>query len=70
MHGGKIFSRILHVPDEWRGCRLELFMRECFERNGSAPDDSKTSCKREAYRAVPKYRTNAALIGSEIRISD
>ena len=53
-----------------RGCRLELFMRECFERNGSAQNGSKRSCKREAYpylrgtvpyRTVPKSRVNAAL---------
>ena len=53
-----------------RGCHLELFMRECFERNGSAQNGSKASCKREAYpylrgtvpyRTVPKSRVNAAL---------
>ena len=53
-----------------RGCRLELFMRECFERNGSAQDGSRPSCKRAAYpylrgtvpyRTVPKSRVNAAL---------
>ena len=52
-----------------RGCRLELYMRGCFERNGSAQNGSKRSCKREAYpylrgtvpyRAVPKSRVNAA----------
>ena len=32
-----------------RGCRLELFMRGCFERNGSAQNGSKRSCKRETY---------------------
>jgi len=32
-----------------RGCRLELFMREYIERNCSAQNGSKTSCKREAY---------------------
>ena len=32
-----------------RGCRLELFMRGCFERNGSAQNSSKRSCKWEAY---------------------
>ena len=71
MYGGKIFSRIFHVPDEWRerGCRLELFMRECFERNGSALNGSKASGKWEAYpylrgtapyRTVPKSRVSAA----------
>ena len=53
-----------------RGCRLELFMRECFERNGSAQNGSKRSCKREdypylrgtvPYRIVPKSRVSAAL---------
>ena len=52
-----------------RGCRSELFMRECFERNGSAQNGSKASCKREAYpylrgtvpyRTVPKSHVNAA----------
>ena len=52
-----------------RGCRLELLMRECFERNGSAQNGSKTSCKREVYpylretvpyRTVPESRVNAA----------
>ena len=51
-----------------RGCRLELFMRECLERNGSAQNGSKASCKREAYpylrgtvpyRTGPKSRVNA-----------
>ena len=45
-------------------------MTECFERNGSAQNGSKTSCKREAYpylrgtvphRTVPKSRVNADL---------
>ena len=53
-----------------RGCRLELFMRECCERNGSVQNGSKASCKEEAYpylretvpyRTVPKSRVNAAL---------
>ena len=52
-----------------RGYRLELFMRECSERNGSAQNGSKRSCKREAYpylsgtvpyRTVPKSRVKAA----------
>ena len=77
MYGGKIFSRICHVPDVWRerGCHVELFMRECFERNGSAQNGSKASCKREAYpylrgtvpyRTVPKSRVNAALINPSV----
>ena len=54
-----------------RGCRLELFMCECFERKGSAQNSSKTSCKREAYLylrgmvpfgTVPKSLVNAAKI--------
>ena len=72
MYGGKIFSRLFHVPDEWRerGCRLELFMRGCFERNGSAQNGSKRSCKRKAYpylrgtvpyKTVPKSPVNAGL---------
>ena len=71
MCGGKTFSRIFLVPDEWRGgCRLELFMREYMERNGSAQNSSKTSCKREArpylhgtvsYRTRLKSRVNAPL---------
>ena len=35
-------------------------MRECFERNGSAQNGSKRSCKREAYpclRGTVPYRT-------------
>ena len=32
-----------------RGCRLEVYMSECFERNGSAQNGSKASCKRKAY---------------------
>ena len=45
-------------------------MRGCFERNGSAQNDSNTSCKQEAYpylhgtvpyRTVPKSRVSAAL---------
>ena len=52
-----------------RGCPLELFTRECFERKGSAQNGSKASCKREAYpylrgtvpyRTVPKFRVNSA----------
>ena len=72
MYGKKIFSRIFHAPDKWRE-RLSfgLFMRECFERNSSAQNGSKRSCKREAYpylrgtvpyRTVPKSSVNAALM--------
>ena len=52
-----------------RGCRLELFMCDCFERNGSAQNGSKASYKWEAYpylrgtvpyRTVPKSHVNAA----------
>ena len=59
--------------NEERGCRLELFMREYMEKNGSAQNGSKTSCKREAYpylygtvpqRAAPMSCINAALISS------
>ena len=58
-----------------RGCRLELFVRECFERNSSAQNGSKASCKREAYpylrgtvpyRTVPKSRVNAALVSMQV----
>ena len=75
MHGGKFFQEffMLFMNGE-RGCRLELFVRECFERNGSAQNGSKASCKREAcpyllgtvpYRTVPKSRVNAALDGAD-----
>ena len=43
-----------------RGCRLELFMRECSERIGSAQNGSKASFKGEAYpylRGTVPYRT-------------
>ena len=55
-----------------RGCRFELFMHEYMERDGSAHNGSKISCKQEAYtylhvtvpgRTVPKpCRVNAALL--------
>ena len=32
-----------------RGCRLELSIYEYMERNGSAQNGFKTSCKRKAY---------------------
>ena len=57
-------------------------MRGCFERNGSAQNGSKRSCKRVAYpylrgmvpnRTVPKSRVNAALVhavtGTEIPVA-
>ena len=54
-----------------RNCCLELFMRGCLERNGSAQNGSKRSCKREAYpylrvtfpyRTVPQSRVNATYV--------
>ena len=72
MYGGNIFQKFfMFLMNGERGCRLELFMCECFERKGSAQNGSKASCKREAYpylrgtvpyRTVPKPRVNAALI--------
>ena len=72
MCDGKTFLRTFLVPDEWReGCRLELFMHEYMERNSSAQNGFKISCKREAYPylhgtilygTVPKSCVNAALI--------
>ena len=69
---GKIFQEFFVFPmNGERGCRLELFMRECFEGNGSARNGSKDSCKREAYpnlrgtvpyRTIPKSRVNAAIM--------
>ena len=72
---GKFFQEFfMFLMNGERGCRLELFMRECLERNGSAQNGSKASCKREAYpylrgtvpyRTVPKSRVNAAnMLGS------
>ena len=50
MYGEKIFQEFfMFLMNGERSCRLELFMRECFERNGSAENGSKASCKREAY---------------------
>ena len=47
---GKFFQEVfMFLMNGERGCRLELFMRECFERNGSAQNGSKASCRREAY---------------------
>ena len=71
MYGGKYFSRIfMFLINGERGCRSELFIRGCFERNGSAQNCSERSCKREAYpylrgtvpySTVPKSRVNAAV---------
>ena len=68
---GKFFQDFfMFLINGERGCRLELFMRGCFERNGSAQNGFKRSCKREAYpylrgtvpyRTVPESRVNAAL---------
>ena len=50
MYGGKIFQEFfMFLTNGERGCRLERFMRGCFERNGSAQNGSKRLCKREAY---------------------
>ena len=67
---GKFFKEFfMFLMNGERSCRLELFMRDCFERNGSAQNGSKRSFKREAYpylcgtvtyRTVPKSRVNAA----------
>ena len=61
MYGGKTFSRIILVPDDWRErLSFELFMHEYIERNGSAQNGSKTSCELEAYpylRGTVPYRT-------------
>ena len=47
---GKFFQEFfMFLINGERGCRLELFMRGCFERNGSAQNSSKRSFKREAY---------------------
>ena len=58
---GKFFLEFfMFLMNGERGCRLELFMRECFERNGSAQNGSMRSCKREAYlylRGTVPYRT-------------
>ena len=67
---GKFFQEFfMFLINGERGCHLELFMRECFEMNGSPQNCSKASCKWEAYpypsgtvpyRTVPKSRVNAA----------
>ena len=67
---GKFFQEFfMFLMNGERGCRLELFVRECLERNGSAQNGSKASCKREAYsylrgtvpyKTVPKSCVNAA----------
>ena len=67
---GKFFQEsFMFLKNGDRGCRLELFMCECFEWDDSAQNGSKASCKREAYpflrgtvprRTVPKSRVNVA----------
>ena len=67
---GKFFQEFfMFLINVERGCRLELFMRGCFERNGSAQNGFKRSCKLEAYlylrgtvpyRTVPKSCVNTA----------
>ena len=53
---GKFFQEFfMFLKNGGRGCRLELFMRECFERNGFAHGTV-------PHRTVPKSRVNAALI--------
>ena len=74
---GKFFQEFfMFLMNGEKGCKLELFMRECFERNGSAQNGSKASCKREAYpylrgtvpyRTVAKSRVNAALYCSGLK---
>ena len=74
---GKLFQEFfMFLIFGERGCRLELFMRGSFERNGSAQNGSKRSCKREAYpylrgtvpyKTVPKSRVNAALVSLYLR---
>ena len=58
---GKFFKDFfMFLINGERGCHLELFVRGCFERNGSAQNGSKGSCKREAYpypRGTVPYRT-------------
>ena len=69
---GKFFPEFLmFLINGERGCCLGLLMRECFERNGSAQNGSKRSCKWETYpylhgtvpyRTVPKSRVDAAIV--------
>ena len=48
---GKFFQEFfVFLMNGERGCRLELFMRECFERKGSVQNGSTSSCKREPIR--------------------
>ena len=70
MYGGKTLSRIFHAPDTWRERLSSGTVHACLERNGSAQNGSKRSCKREAYpylcgtvpyRTVPKSCVNAVL---------
>ena len=68
---GKFFQEFfMFLMNGERGCRLDMFMCECSERNGSTQNGSKASCKRKVYpylhgtapyRTVPKSRVNAAL---------
>ena len=79
MYGRKIFQEFfMFLTNGGKRCRLELFMCECFERNGSAQNGSKTSCKREAYpylrrrvpyRTVPEPRASAAFVSSILFLS-
>ena len=47
---GKFFQEFFMVLIRGEGgCLLVLFMRGCFERNGSAQNGSKRSSKRESY---------------------
>ena len=62
---GKHFRECFQLLiNEERGCRLELFLQEYIERNGSAQNGAKTLCKRKAYpylcgtvpyRTVPEF---------------
>ena len=77
---GKFFQEFLmFLINGERGCRLGLFMRRCFERNGSAQNGSKRSCKREAYpylrgtvpyRTVPKSRVHSAIMPWTTRVEE
>ena len=64
---GKLFQEVLlFLMTGERGCHLELFMCERIERNGSAQNGSKTSCKRKRLHkeALQSFRVNAALFSS------
>ena len=70
MCSGKIFYEFfIFLINSERGCRLELFMRGCFERNGSVQNGSKRSCKREAIRTYAEFGVcnyHAFHIGKEV----